>query len=100
MTLASGLDIPQEKISELCRRHHVVEMAIFGSAARGEIRPDSDIDILVEFEPDAIYGWEYFRLEQELGEIFGRRVDLATKRWLKPKLRDEVLREAHVVYAA
>ncbi len=100
MTTADGLEIPYEKITALCKRHQIVEMSIFGSAARGEMRPDSDIDVLVEFEPDAVYGWEYFGLEQELAEVFGRRVDLATKRWLKPKVRAEVLREARVVYAA
>ena len=100
MTLGAGLEIPSEKIEEICRRHHIVEMAIFGSAARGEMRPDSDIDVLVEFEPGVVYGWAYFGLELELAEVFGRRVDLATKKWLKPRVRDEVLLDARVVYAA
>ena len=100
MTLTSGLEIPNDKVAEICRRHHIVELAIFGSAARGEMRPDSDIDVLVEFEPDAVYGLEYFGIEMELAEIFGRRVDLATKKWLKPRVRAEILREARVVYAA
>ena len=100
MILATGFEIPSEKIAEICRRHHIVEMAIFGSAARGEMRPDSDIDVLVEFEPGVVYGWEYFGLELELAEVFGRRVDLATKKWLKPRVRDEVLLDARVVYAA
>ncbi|MBK5291572.1 MAG: nucleotidyltransferase family protein [Acidobacteriia bacterium] len=100
MTLASGLDIPSEAIAEICRRYHIVEMAVFGSTARGDRRPDSDIDVLVEFEPGVVWGWDYFGLEQELAQIFGRPVDLATKKWLKPKVRAEILRDARVVYAA
>ena len=100
MTLAPGLEVEKEKIEEICRRHRIKELAIFGSAARGELRPDSDVDVLVEFEPDAVYGLEYFGIEIELSELFGRRVDLATKKWLKPKVRSEILREARVVYAA
>ena len=100
MTLAPGLEVEKEKIEEICRRHRIKELAIFGSAARGELRPDSDVDVFVEFEPDAVYGLEYFGIEIELSELFGRRVDLATKKWLKPKVRSEILREARVVYAA
>ena len=100
MTLAQGLEIPYEKLAELCQRHSIVELSIFGSAARGEMRPDSDIDILVEFAPDAVYGWSYFAIEQELSEILGHPVDLATKKWLKPKVREEILSQARVVYAA
>ena len=82
MALASGIEIPSGKIAEICRRYDVREMAIFGSAARGELRPGSDIDIMVEFEPDAAVGWEFFELEQELMRVLGRRIDLGTKRSL------------------
>jgi hypothetical protein len=75
-------------------------MSVFGSAARGELRPDSDIDVLVEFLPDAAIGWDFFQLEIELSELFGRRVDLGTKRSLKPWVRRNVLRDARVIYAA
>jgi len=100
MTLASGLDIPQDKIERICRRYHIVEMAVFGSAARGDAGPDSDIDVLVEFAPNVVWGWDYFALERELAELFGRPVDLATKKWLKPNVRAEILRDARVIYAA
>ena len=100
MTLASGIEIPSEKIADLCRRYHVWEMAIFGSAARGELRPDSDIDIMVEFEPNASIGWEFFELEEELTRIFGRRINLGTKRSLKPWIKPGALRDALVIYAA
>ena len=100
MTLANGLEISTEKLAGICRRYRVREMAVFGSAARGELRPDSDIDVLVEFLPQAEIGWEFFRLEEELSELFGRRVDLGTKRSLKPWVRANALRDARVIYAA
>jgi predicted nucleotidyltransferase len=100
MTLAAGLQVSTEKIAEICRRYQVREMAVFGSAARGELRPDSDIDVLVEFLPDAAIGWDFFQLEEELSELFGRRVDLGTKRSLKPWVRRNALRDARVIYAS
>ena len=71
MTLQSGLEIPTEKIAEICRRYGIQEMAVFGSAARNDMRPDSDVDIMVEFFPGVVHGWEYFQLEEELAETFG-----------------------------
>ena len=100
MTPTTVLDLPSEKLTELCRRYRIVELSIFGSTARGDRRPDSDVDVLVEFEPGVSWGWDYFGLEQELAQMFGRPVDLATKKWLKPSVRAEILRDAHVVYAA
>lgn len=100
MTLASGIDVPAEKIREICRRYHIREMAVLGSAARGDMHPGSDIDILVEFDPGANPGWEFFEREEELERIFGRKVDLGTKRSLKPWIRPQALREALVIYAA
>ena len=100
MTLAAGIEVPEEKIAEICRRYQVREMAVFGSAARGELRADSDIDVLVEFIPEATVGWDFFRLEEELSELFGRRVDLGTKRSLKPWVKRNALRDARVIYAA
>lgn len=98
--LAPGLAIPAAELEAICRRYRVVELSVFGSTARGERREESDVDVLVEFEPGTVWGLEYFALEQELAALFGRRVDLATKKWLKPSVREEILREARVVYAA
>jgi predicted nucleotidyltransferase len=100
VTLASGLEVPAERIAEICQRYGIQELAIIGSAARGDLRPDSDLDVIVEFLPDVIHGWEYFRIERELAEAFGRPVDLSTKKWLKPRVRERVLPEARVLYAA
>ena len=100
MTLAPGIEIPAERIAEICRRYQVRELAVFGSAARGDLRPDSDVDILVEFFPQAKIGWEFFDLEEELSRLFARKVDLGTKRSLKPWVRTDVMRDARVIYAA
>jgi len=100
MTIAPDLEINEEKLAEICQRYHVREMSVFGSAARGQMRPDSDIDILVEFAPGTTPGWDFFRLEEELSQVFGRKVDLGAKASLKPRVRREALRDARVLYAA
>lgn len=101
MILASGVTLPAERIAEICRRYQVRELAVFGSATRGDTRPDSDIDLLVEFQPDARIGlFEFAAVERELAELLTRKVDLVSKRGLKPRVRPHVLRDAIVVYAA
>jgi uncharacterized protein len=99
MRLPSGITLPDDKIAEICHRYKVREMAVFGSAARGDLRPNSDIDVLVDLRPDARLGWDFFGIAEELEEILGRRVDLGTKDSLKPRARVSALREAVVIYA-
>ena len=93
--------VNEDKLAEICRRYQVRELAVFGSAARGDMRQDSDIDLLVEFLPQAEIGLlEHAGLMLDLSELLGRSVDLVSKRGLKPMIRDSVLREARPVYAA
>ena len=88
-------------LGEVCRRYGVRELSLFGSSVRGETRPESDIDIMVEFQPGVRVGLIKFEsLVEELAALAGRRVDLVTKRGLKPWVRPEVLRDARVIYAA
>ena len=88
-------------LAEVCRRYSVKELSLFGSSVRGEIRPESDIDIMVEFEPGVRVGLVRFEaLSEELAALTARRVDLVTKRGLKPWVRPEILRDARVIYAA
>lgn len=88
-------------LAEVCRRYGVRELSLFGSAVRGEMRPESDIDIMVEFEPGVRVGLIQFEsLAGELEALTGRKVDLVTKRGLKPWIRPEVLQDARVIYAA
>jgi len=101
-TLQFGdLQVDGPSLAEVCRRYGVKELSLFGSAVRGEMRPDSDIDIMVEFEPGVRVGLIKFEsLVEELESLAGRRVDLVTKRGLKPWVRPQVLKGARVIYAA
>jgi predicted nucleotidyltransferase len=95
------IEIPYQKIEEFCKRNHIRKLSFFGSVLRSDFQPKSDVDVLVEFEPDYIPG--YIRLagmELELSEILGgRKVDLNTPQCLSRYFRDEVLAEAEVQYA-
>ena len=85
MLVRNRIEIPDEALAELCRRYHVRELALFGSVLRDDFRPDSDIDVLVEYESDAsITLFTLFALQEELEQLFGRSVDLGTKRSVKP----------------
>lgn len=95
-----GVDIPQQAIAEFCRRHRIHRLALFGSILRDDFGPDSDIDVLVEFEPGATPGFGFFGVHEELTEMFGRAVDLNTPGFLSKYFRDEVMREATVLYVA
>ena len=100
MTPPSGLALPMAEIAELCRRYHVRELAVIGSAARGEMRPDSDIDFLVDFQPNAPGGLlDYAGLMLDLSELLRRKVDLVEREALKPLIRKAVLSEARTIYA-
>lgn len=95
------IDLPFEDLAELCRKYQVRELALFGSTVRGEARSDSDLDFLVEFEPDARIGLIAFNgLAEELSELLHKPVDLVSKRGLKQIIREQVLAEAEVVFAA
>lgn len=75
-------------------------MALFGSALREDFRPDSDLDFLVKFAPDAHIGLNFFTFERELSDLLGRKADLNTPAFLSPYFREQVLAEAEVVYDA
>ena len=93
------IELPKEKIADFCRRHHIRKLAVFGSALREDFCPDSDLDVLVEFDPEHTPGLAFFAMEQELSELLGRKVDLNTAQFLSPYFRDKVLAEAEVQYA-
>ena len=93
--------VPQDALARICDRYRVSELAIFGSGARGQLRSDSDIDLLVVFEEEAQIGLIAFaRLRHELTKLFGRPVDLVPKDGLKSALKDHVLAQSRTLYAA
>ena len=94
-----GIDLPMEEIIELCRRHYVRRLALFGSILTDEFRPDSDVDMLVEFEPGKTPGLEFFGIQRELSALVGRQVDLNTAQDLSRYYRDRVMAEARPLYA-
>ena len=93
--------ISKDRLASFCQKRHIRRLAIFGSALRSDLRPDSDLDLLVEFEPDHIPGlFGIARLERELAGLFGgRKVDLRTLEDLSRYFRQQVLEEAEVQYA-
>ena len=92
--------ISKNQIADFCRRHHVLKLSLFGSLLRDDFGPNSDVDVLVEFSPDARVGlFKLYDLEQELSKLLGgRRIDMNTPKSLSKHFRDEVLAEAEVVY--
>lgn len=92
--------IPRDQIAAFCRRHHIHRLAIFGSALRSDFTTDSDLDVLVEFEPDARTGLAFFAMQDELSRMLGRSVDLNTPDFLSKHFRDQVLAEAKDLYVA
>ncbi len=98
--MVSKIKVPKEKIGDFCRQHGIRKLAFFGSILRNDFGPDSDVDVLVEFEPGAAVSFfKLYDLEQELSGILGgRKVDLNTPRSLSKYFRDEVLAEAEVEF--
>ncbi|MFP4105023.1 MAG: nucleotidyltransferase family protein [Phycisphaerae bacterium] len=93
-------DIPSEEIKTFCRQHHIRKLSLFGSAVRDDFTSDSDVDVLVEFEPGRTPGLGFFTIQAELSDLLGRPVDLNTAEDLSPYYREDVLREAKVLYDA
>jgi predicted nucleotidyltransferase len=88
------------RLAELCRKYGIAELAVFGSVARGDAGPDSDVDLLYVRVPGNDLGMAYFDLQEDLERLFGRRVDLVAKDGLHRVIRDQVLADALVLYAA
>jgi len=94
------LSIDKERLAEFCRRHHIRRLALFGSVLREDFGPESDVDVLVEFDEGRTPGLAFFGMEEELSRIIGRRVDLNTPQFLSRYFRDDVMAEAEIQYAA
>ena len=89
----------EKKLAEFRQKHHIKRLAFFGSVLRDDFRPESDVDVLVEFEAGHTPGLSFFAMQEELSQILGRKVDLNTLNFLSPYFRAEVQREAEYVEA-
>ncbi len=94
----TAVDIPYQQIAAFCEKHHIVRLWLFGSVLRDDFRPDSDIDVLVEFDPDHVPGLAYFGMPDELSAILGRAIDFGTPDGLSPYIQKQVMRSAQVIY--
>lgn len=100
MSVVAGRHVDHARLAAICDRYGIGELSVFGSAARDAAGPTSDIDILYTLRPGRRLGWAIEELEDELTELFGRPVDLVSRRALHLRLRDQVLSEARSLYAA
>jgi len=99
--MTARIEIPKQQLAEFCHRRQIRQLSLFGSVLRDDFGPDSDVDVLVEFEPEAVVG--YFGLaemEIELSEILGREIDIRTPAELSPYFRDDVLATAETQYVS
>ena len=98
--MPARIPIDSAKLADFCRRHHIRKLAFFGSVLSDDFRPDSDVDVLYEFEPGHEPGWNIESIADELTQLLGRRVDLVPLKYLNARIRDRVLAGAEFQYAA
>jgi predicted nucleotidyltransferase len=98
--MQARISVDDRSLAAFCQRYHIRRLALFGSVLREDFRPNSDVDVLVEFEPEHVPGYSFVTIQDELSELLGRRVDLHTPASLSRHFRDAVVREAEVHYAA
>ena len=100
MGLKITFELPVDSIRKLCERYHVRELSLFGSAVREDFKPESDVDLLVAFQPDAKIGlMDLAGMQIDFSALLRRKVDIVPVDGLKPLIRDSVLASAHVIYA-
>jgi len=96
-----AIPISPDQLADFCKRNHIHSLSLFGSVVKGDLGPESDVDVLVEFEPGHVPGLALIRMQDELSALLGgREVDLVTPKFLNHRIRNQVLKEAKVQYAA
>jgi predicted nucleotidyltransferase len=93
------IPVDRQRLADFCRRHHIRKLSLFGSVLRDDFGPDSDLDVLVTFEPGQVIGLRIVDIEDELAQLLGRRVDIVSEKYLNRRIRDRVLSAAEVQYA-
>jgi len=98
--MAPQVAINKKEIVDFCVRNHIRKLSLFGSVLTGEFRPDSDIDVLVIYDPQYPVGFRIFRMEEELSSLFdGRKIDIVNEKYINPRMKEQVLAGAEVLYA-
>jgi predicted nucleotidyltransferase len=97
-----NVSIDRDAVSAFCQRHHITRLALFGSILRDDFGPDSDVDVLVEFQAGHVPGFKFVSIEREFsGLLHGRRVDMVTRpKFLNHRIRDQILSSAEPLYVA
>ena len=99
--MSPHVSIDRDAVSALCQRHHIARLALFGSVLRDDFGPDSDVDVLVEFQAGHVPGLNFVSIEREFsGLLRGRRIDMVTPQFLNPRIRDQILSSAEPLYVA
>jgi len=94
------LEIPEDRLVAFCRRHRIRKLSLFGSVLRDDFRPDSDVDVLIQFEAGHVIGLGIMDVEEELSQLLGgHKIDLVNEKYLNRRLRARILAEAKVQYA-
>ena len=97
--MSPHVSIDRGAVSAFCQRHHITRLALFGSVLRDDFSPDSDVDVLVEFQAGHVPGFNFISIEREFSRLLrGRRVDMVTPKFLHPRIRDQVLNSAEPLY--
>ncbi len=98
--VSESLEVSQDWVADFCRRHHIRKLSLFGSVLRDDFRPDSDVDVLIRFEPGHVVGLGIMDIEEELSQLLGgHKIDLVNEKYLNRRLRSRILAEAEVQYA-
>jgi uncharacterized protein len=94
------IQIPKDSLVSFCRRNHIRKLSLFGSVLRDDFRPDSDIDVLILFEPGHVVGFRIIEMEQELSTILGgHKIDIINEKYINPRLQNHIIESAEVQYA-
>ena len=92
------IQVDKAAIRQLCEKHRILKLSIFGSAVRDDFHESSDVDLLVDWEPGYSPGWDIVDAEDDFEKLFGRKVDLVNRKFVKRHLQDRILAEARVQY--
>lgn len=96
--MTANITLPMAEIAAFCQHNQIRKLALFGSVLRADFRPDSDVDVMVDFEPSAHVGWEFIEIQEGLSKLLGREVDLHTQKALSKAFGNKIIETSQVIY--